>query len=186
MLNITNLIPASLIRERTDIGVNYNETLLSNAVIDAQELELIDIIGRPLYDALLVHVAALLDDGTVIPAIYKTLLDDFVALYLVWVSYYNILESVYSRPTSAGLGQRNFNGGTPFTAAQYDTKRTSVRTKVDHYATRLSQYVDDEGSQVFSELTERADLEIDRKKPLTSTASPLLAFAYKKRGPNLS
>lgn len=185
MARIVNLIPATLLRERTDIGVNYNETLISNAVVDAQELELIDVIGRPLYDSLTGHVTALVDSTTAIPSEYKTLLDDYIANYLTWVSYYNVLESVYSKPTSAGIGQRNFSAGTPFTAAQYDSKRLSVRAKVDRYATRLQEYVEDKGSSVFTELSEDADLPIDRKKQVTSTASPLMTFRRGKQGPNI-
>lgn len=184
MADITNLIPASLIRERTDIGNNYNETLLSNAVIDAQELELIDVVGRPLYDALTTHVDAKVDSATAIPAAYNTLLEDYIAPYLTWVSYFNVLESIYLKPTSRGTGSRSFSGGVAITSSQYDAKRNAVRSKVDTYAVRLQEYIDEEGSQVFTELSTTADLPSERRKEVTSTASPLMTSRQYKRGPN--
>lgn len=186
MPRIVNFIDASFFRSRTDIGVNYNVTAISNAVANAQEFELIDVIGRNLYDSLQDHVVAFRGaDATPIPVAYKTLLDDYIANFVLWTSYYNLLESIYLKPTSVGIGSRVFPGGTAISSSQYESKRDSVRPKVDHFSLRLRQYIEDEGSQVFSELGDSEDLPADRRKELTSTSSPLLTFRGRKYGPNI-
>ena len=190
-INLTNLIPASLVRDLTDIGVNYNETTLSNSVYYAQEQELVDILGRTLYDKLVTLSNNENADPQVSPRLretseakYATLLDDYVALFLVWTAYYNVLSEVYLKPTSQGIGQRNFSGGTPVSPAQYDAKRRDVRSRVDHFATRLDQYLTDEGSTTFPELGESESLPVDQRKQLLSSDSPLIFGGMRYKGPN--
>lgn len=185
MAQIVNLIPASFLRDRTDIGVNYNESNVSNAVEQAQEFELVDLIGRNLYVTLQNHVVAFANDATPIPPTYKSLLDNYIASYLVWVSYYNLLESIYLKPSSVGIGQRSFPGGTAISGVQYEKKRVNIRPKIDHFGTRLTQFLNDQGGQVFVELDDSEDLATDRRKPATSTSSPILTSRRRKFGPNI-
>lgn len=186
MATRTNFIDPEFLRATTDIGPNYNKTNIFNAVADAQEFELVGIIGRNLYEALEAHVVAFRSvDATPIPGPYKNLLEEYISYFLVWTAYFNLLESIYLKPTSAGIGQRVFPGGTAISSIQYEKKRDSVRPKVDHFASRLSQFLTDEGGGVFAELDDSEDLPIDRRQPITSTSSPLLTYRKINRGPNI-
>ena len=152
-----NLISSAKLRAFTDIGNNYNATDLSNAVEKAQKLELEPIIGKNLYERLQTGVM----DGT-LTTIQTTLLDDYIEPYLIQASYLNVLESIFLRPRSTGLGQRaGSEGFTPASRELYNQKRLSVQGEMDFYGNKMVEYLDN-NRHLYPEMTSSTDLESDR------------------------
>ena len=151
-----NLISSAKLRAFTDIGNNYNATDLSNAVEKAQKLELEPIIGKNLYEGL--------QDGVVnetLTADETTLLNDYIEDFLIQASYLNVLESIFLRPRSSGLGQRaGSEGFTPASRELYNQKRLSVQAEMDFYGNKLVEYLDANLS-LFPELLASTDLSSD-------------------------
>ncbi len=153
----TLLINEADISAFTDIGVGYNSTDLSNAIVKAQERELRPILGKKLYD---VFIAAI-DNGNALADNYQTLLDDYIFKFLIHASYANVLESIFLKPRSNGLGQPVASSGfTPASQQLYNTKRDSVQSDMDHYGNKLVEYLN-KNTDLFAEITASTDLDSD-------------------------
>lgn len=142
---MTNLLLLSVknLKVFTDLNNSVDDTLLSSAVRIAQDYHLQRIIGTQLYQKLLVDANA-----NIIAGDYKTLLDDYILDMLLWASYYEALESIYIRARNNGL--LTPTGGENSEQADlrlYNTKRTSVKQKMEYYAERLTNYLIDESAK---------------------------------------
>ena len=165
-----NLISSAKLRAFTDIGNNYNATDLSNAVEKAQKLELEPILGKLLYEGL--------QDGVVNSTLTEsetTLLNEYIEDFLIQASYLNVLESIWLRPRSSGLGQRGGSEGfTPASRELYNEKRRNIQSEMDFYGDKLVEYLDN-NLDLFPELSESTDLASDRPNLDTQhNASPLI------------
>ena len=167
------LISANKLRNFTDIGPNYNTTVISNAVRDAQEYILRPILGKNLYSRFITDIAAD-PTGSSLPTDYKTFLDEFCEPVLLWASYSELLKTIYLTPRSNGLAIRSTGAGA--TAAddqQYQLKQNDAKEKLDFNIRRLDEYLDWKGS-LFAELSEATDVPSDdRDSNFTSTRSIL-------------
>lgn len=174
------LISSAKLRAFTDIGTNYNTTDLSNAVEKAQKLELEPIIGKNLYDRLTGSINA--DGTTTWNTNETTLVDEYIEPYLIQAAYLNILESIYLKPRSTGLGTRSGSAGfTPASRELYNQKRLSIQSEMDFYGNKLVEYLDN-NRNTFPQLQANTDLVSDRPDLDTQTnASPLIFNRDKKK-----
>ena len=174
------LISSAKLRAFTDIGNNYNTNDLSIAVEKAQKLELEPIIGKNLYDHLLAGIN--MDGTTTWSTLETTLVDDYIEPYLIQASYLNILESIYLKPRSSGLGTRSASPGfTPASRDLYDQKRLSIQSEMDFYGNKLVEYLDNNRNS-YPELQANTDLPSDRPDLDTQrNSSPLIFNPDKKR-----
>ena len=173
------LISSAKLRAFTDIGTNYNTTDLSNAVEKAQIQELEPIIGRNLYDRL---TGAINPDGSdSFNTAETTLVDEYIEPFLIPASYLNILESIYIKPRSTGLGTRSGSAGfTPASRELYNQKRLSVQSDMDFYGNKLVEYLDNNRS-TFPQLSQNTDLPSDYPDlDIQRNSSPLIFNKDKK------
>ena len=92
------LISEAKLREFTDINNNVDSALLTNAIREAQDIELQRVIGTLLYNKILSDV-----EGSTISGDYKDLLDNWIQDFLLYASFYIALEYIYLRPRNNGL-----------------------------------------------------------------------------------
>ena len=132
----------------TDIGVGYNSNDLKNAVLKAQDRPLQDIIGK----ALLKRFEGDIASSTALPADYTTLLNDYISPFLIQASYLEVLEQIYLKPRSNGLGQRNSSPDfTTVSREAFGIKKSAVKSDMDYYGDKLVEYLES-NSNNFSEL----------------------------------
>ena len=140
-MTTTLLISEVKVREYTDINESLDDSLIKNAIREAQDISLQRVIGTLLYNSLLSMVSG----GTINDAgnsDYKTLLDDYIQDMLLYASYYNILENTFIRTRNNGL--LTPQGGENSAAVDrqvFEMKRTSVQSKFEYYSDRLSRYI---------------------------------------------
>ena len=140
------------LRAFTDIGPNYNERDLTNSVLDAQERELQNIIGKNL----LTRFDNAIADGDILPTAYADLLDNYIKPFLIKVAYVNVLEVIYLTPNARGLGQRSSSPSfTPVSNSVYHQKRDQAQQNADHFGNKLVEYIENHYSE-FAELSETA------------------------------
>ena len=157
------LISPTLLRSRTDLGVNYNDDDLQNAVLEAQDIDLRGDIGKPLYEAVKSHVqASLAETPTAIPADYLELLDDYISPYLKYKSYFLLLESLYTSARSNGLRRRG--GDAALSRDGYYEKRNSIAKRFSHYQERLKDFVNYNRSK-FAEYAEGLSEDLSSDRP---------------------
>lgn len=145
----------------TDIGVQFNDGDIENAVVKAQKLDLETILGKNLYDALDGHITGFIS-GTPIPTLYATLLNDFVEDYLINVAYYYLLETIWISPRNNSLSLQNAGpGNTPVDKDIYQLKRQSVESEIEQYRKNLQEFLEYNYSD-YPELSEQTNLPSER------------------------
>jgi len=125
----TFLISEAVVREYTGVDNNVDTALLKNGIREAQDIELQRIIGTLLYD----KIISLVSNGTITDSEnsnYKTLVDEYIQNFLIYASYFYILDDIYLRARNNGL--LTPTGGDNSEVADrslYNMKRGSTKNK---------------------------------------------------------
>jgi len=142
-MTTTLIISEEKLREFTDINDNLDSKLLMNAVREAQDIYLQRLTGTSLYEYILAQI-----DANTLSGNYKTLVDDFVQPFLIYASYWEALDAIYTRPRNNGLLQPT--GGENSEKADgtwYNRKRETANNKMQYYGERLTNYLIQNESQ---------------------------------------
>jgi hypothetical protein len=142
-MTTTLIISEEKLREFTDINDNLDSKLLMNAVREAQDIYLQRLTGTSLYEYILQQI----DANTLVDP-YKKLVDDFIQPYLIYASYWEALDAIYTRPRNNGLLQPT--GGENSEKADgtwYNRKREMADNKMQYYGERLTNYLIQEQNQ---------------------------------------
>jgi len=173
-MTTTFLISEAKLREYTDIDNNVDTALIKNGIREAQDIELQRLLGTLLYDKLLSDV-----DSDSLTGNYKTLVDDYVQDFLIYASYYYILDSIYLRSRNNGL--LTPNGGENSDSVDrtmYNVKRQSVKNKMEYYAEGLKDYLIEEEA-LYPELTSNTKLYQNSPDYTDQYGSP---FVFRRNG----
>lgn len=136
-MTTTLIISEEKLREFTDINDNLDSKLLMNGVREAQDIYLQRLTGTSLYEYILNQI-----DANTLSGNYKKLVDDFIQPYLIYASYWECLDAIYTRPRNNGLLQPT--GGENSEKADgtwYNRKRQMVENKMEYYGERLTNYL---------------------------------------------
>ena len=148
-MTTVQLISEAKIREFTDMNNNVDSKLISNAIREAQDIDLQRLLGTLLYNKILSDV-----QSNTLTGAYKTLVDDWIQNFLLYATYYNTLEYIYMRPRNNGLltptGGENSES---VDRAMYNVKRQSVMNKREFYAEKLTDYLI-ENQNSYQEISE--------------------------------
>lgn len=142
------LISEAKVRQFTDINQSVDTELIQNNIRVAQDYKLQSVIGTNLYNKLQDDVK-----NNTLSGYYETLLNDYIQDFLLYVTYYETLESIYLRPRNNGLLRPNGGENSdPVDKDLYMMKRQSVENKLTYYAERLTNYIIEEETH-FPELS---------------------------------
>jgi hypothetical protein len=136
-MTTTLIISEEKLRQFTDINDNLDSKLMVNAVREAQDIYLQRLTGTSLYEYILAQI-----DANTLSGHYKTLVDDFIQPMLIYASYWECLDAIYTRPRNNGLLQPT--GGENSEKADgtwYNRKRQAVENKMNYYSERLTNYL---------------------------------------------
>ena len=152
-MTTTLLISEAKVRAFSDVNESVDDSLMVNAIREAQDIVIQPIIGTKLYNVLIEKI-----DTNSISGSYQTLVDDYIQPALIYASLYNITENVYVRTRNNGLltptgGENSVN----VDKTMYDTKRQSIFNKQQFYSDQLSRYLN-EKYNLFPELGENTEL----------------------------
>ncbi len=152
-MTTTLLISEAKVRAFSDINESVDDSLMVNAIREAQDIVMQPIMGTKLYNTLIEKI-----DNNSLSGSYQTLVDDYIQPALIYASLYNITENVYVRTRNNGLltptgGENSVN----VDKTMYDTKRQSISNKQQFYSDQLSRYLN-EKYNLFPELGENTEL----------------------------
>lgn len=176
-MTTTFIISEAKLRQFTDINDNLDTALIKNAVREAQDISLQRIIGTKLYNKILSDV-----DASTLTGDYKTLVDDYIQDFLLYAAYYEALEAIYIRPRNNGLltptgGENSIE----VDRTRFNQKRQSVENKMEFYAERLANYINEEQAS-FPELNSANKLYEQWPDYGTQYRSPIVFTRNAKRG----
>ena len=136
-MTTTLIISEEKLREFTDINDNLDSKLLMNGVREAQDIYLQRLTGTSLYEYILNQI-----DANTLSGDYKHLVDTFIQPFLIYASYWEVLDAIYTRPRNNGLLQPT--GGENSEKADgtwYNRKRQGIENKMEYYSERLTNYL---------------------------------------------
>ena len=188
MARNTLLISQTKLQNFTDLGPNYNARDISNSIRKAQDQTLRNLLGGKLMERLQLLVQNEQATPQVSPRIgessvqaYKTLLDDYIADFLIYSSYLDLLETLYVTPRTNGLAKRGPAAGlSSLTQQEFNIKAKKVEGDINYYGNRLEDYLI-VNSQMFPEYTETQDLTTDNVERFSEQGSPLFLKSSTKR-----
>lgn len=136
-MTTVQLISEAKIREFTDMNNNVDSKLISNAIREAQDIELQRLLGTLLYNKILSDV-----QSNTLTGAYKTLVDDWIQNFLLYATYYITLEYIYMRPRNNGLlTPQGGENSESVDRQMFNVKRQSVQNKREFYAEKLTDYL---------------------------------------------
>jgi hypothetical protein len=136
-MTTVQLISEAKIREFTDMNNNVDSKLISNAIREAQDIELQRLLGTLLYNKILSDV-----QSNTLTGAYKSLVDDWIQNFLLYATYYITLEYIYMRPRNNGLLTPQGGENSESVDRQiFNVKRQSVQNKREFYAEKLTDYL---------------------------------------------
>ena len=171
----TLIISEEKLRQFTDINDNLDSKLLSNAVREAQDIYLQRLTGTSLYEYILAQI-----DANTLSGNYQTLVDDFIQPFLIYASYWEALDAIYTRPRNNGLLQPT--GGENSEKADgtwYNRKRDIANNKMQYYGERLTNYLIQNENQ-FPQLNDNGPFWKQYPDYGTQYRSPIV-FNYRTR-----
>ena len=156
----TLLISPEYIKQYSTVGDNVDDGYLTPAIIDSQLMGLQPIVGTMLYD----NLCQMVEDNTLTTE-YQTLIDNFIAPYLLNKTQAYLCMNLYAKQRNAGMvtyldtNQQQLDiSAVKFIKAEFESKST-------FYANRLVDFLT-ANSSTYPEYNNRrdcADLPSDSK-----------------------
>lgn len=149
---MTNILLISEDFIKTNSGLNDNVwgSYLTPAIREAQYIKLQQILGTSLYQSLLDKVA----DGTIKNTDfkeYKTLLDEYVQIYLMYQTISDLVPIIGVKLTNLGVVVSNDEHLTNLSQSERELVQTYYEQRAEFYGKRLQEFLKD-NSLVYKEL----------------------------------
>ena len=149
---MTNILLISEDFIKTNSGLNDNVwgSYLTPAIREAQDIKLQQILGTSLYQSLLDKVA----DGTIKNIdfkAYKTLLDEYVQIYLMYQTISDLVPFIGVKLTNLGVVISNDEHLTNLSQSERELVQTYYEQRAEFYGKRLQEFLKD-NSLVYTEL----------------------------------
>lgn len=141
---MTNILLISEDYIKTNSGLNDNvwNSYLTPAIREAQDISLQQILGTELYKSLLNKVA----EGTIKNTenkAYKTLLDDYIQIYLMYQTISDLVPIIGVKLSNLGVTVSNDEHITNLSQSERELVQTYYGQRAEFYAKRLQVYLKD-------------------------------------------
>lgn len=155
---MTNILLISEDYVKTNSGLNDNVwgSYLTPAIREAQDIKLQQILGTSLYKSLLEKV----ENGAIRNADfnpYKTLLDDYVQIYLMYQTISDLVPIIGVKLTNLGAVISNDEHVTNLSQSERDLVQTYYEQRAEFYGKRLQEFLKN-NSKDYEELGECLDM----------------------------
>lgn len=141
---------------KTNSGLNNNVwgSYLTPAIREAQDIKLQQILGTPLYKSLMEKAenGAIRNDDF---KPYKTLLDEYVQIYLMYQTISDLVPIIGVKLTNLGVVVSNDEHLTNLSQSERELVQTYYEQRAEFYGKRLQEFLKDSD---FEELEECADI----------------------------
>jgi hypothetical protein len=130
------LISTDYLFKYTIIDDNVDPDLLGKFIIQAQDLNIQQVIGNTLYVKIMNDVV-----NNTISGYYKTLLDDYIQRCQAEWTVYHVFPFINYRLTNKAVSEKNSDNSNPTTLDNIQWLREQVRNTAEFYSTRIREYI---------------------------------------------
>lgn len=148
------LISTDQLKNNSAINSNVDDTLLLNAISEAQEIELQQTLGSKLYK----KIITLVDTGDISSqenSNYKTLLDDYCQKVVVYYATARAIPYLAVKLKNKGATREYSENSSDAAFNEFEYLRKKVENDAQYFAQRLADYLHQNRSD-FPEYTEMA------------------------------
>lgn len=144
---------------KTNSGLNDNVwgTYLTPAIREAQDIKLQPVLGTELYRSILGKV----EDGSIKNTdfkAYKTLLDDYIQVYLMYQTISDLVPILGVKLTNLGVVVSNDEHVTNLSQSERELVQTYYQQRAEFYGKRLQEFLK-ENCKDFKELNSTYDID---------------------------
>lgn len=144
------LISEDYIKTNSGLNDNVFGTYLTPAIREAQDIKLQEILGSALYKSLLEKV----ENGAIrnpLFAPYKTLLDEYIQIYLMYQTIANLVPIIGVKLSNLGVVISNDEHVVNLSQNERDLIQTYYSQRAEFYGKRLQEYLK-ENKEEYKEL----------------------------------
>lgn len=139
-MNKVYLISTQNLKDSSIINNNVDDSLLHNAILEAQEIELQQILGTRLYK----YIIGLVEDGTIslpINSEYKQLLDEYCTKVVVYAAMLRAIPYIHYKVMNKGVQTQNSENSSTTSISEMEFIMDKIKNDLEFFSTRLSTYL---------------------------------------------
>lgn len=141
-MSFAKLISTEYLFKHTIIDDNVDPDLLNKFIIQAQDLNIQQIIGNTLYVKIMTDVVS-----NTVTGFYKDLLDNYIQrCQAEWTVYYSFPFINY-RLTNKAVSEKNSDNSNPTSLENIQWLREQVRNTAEFYSTRIREFISNNPNQ---------------------------------------
>jgi hypothetical protein len=140
MSDIIYFVTENDIKENSTISYAVEDKLITNSIIDAQNIDIQYLLGSRLMKKLQ-ELVKTNDIHEVINADYKTLLDDYVVNALFKAIEKRVILKIWVKIRNTGVVQQDNENSTPVEVEVIDKIRREISNDYEYYANLLRNYL---------------------------------------------
>lgn len=130
------IISTSVLKNNSAINNNVDDTLLLNAIMEAQDIELQQILGSRLYNRILDDI-----DNNELAGDYKMLVDEYCQKVVVYYATARAIPYVHYKIVNKGVNNQNSDNSTPTLFNEMNFLMKKVQNDAEFFAQRLSDFL---------------------------------------------
>jgi len=120
----------------TIIDTDFDSNKVNNHLVDAQEIQVYELLGKDLYDQLQLALA-----GT--PTVDEQILIDKLKPFLLKATELNLIPFLNTPVTAKGTQERSGNNTTSASGTDKGLILDNVRAKIEVHALRIAKFLDE-------------------------------------------
>ena len=132
------LISETKLKAFTNINKNVDMDVLKAEIKIAQDIELQTVLGTKFYNTLMSKVSA---TGNTFSSDEKTLIDDYVAPFLIQTSYHSAIPHIHYRTMNRGIVEGDAENARSVDIETMKYLRNIQKQRADFYKQRLLDYL---------------------------------------------
>jgi hypothetical protein len=183
------LISETKLKSFTNINRNIDQDVLRAEVQITQDTELQPLLGTPFYQHLLDQVSS---TGNTFNANELTLVNDYIAPYLIQASYFRAIPHLHYRVMNRSIIEGQTEGGSPVDLETMKYLRSIQKQTADFYKMRLQDWlITGRGQNLFPQYLSSStidgmipDKSAKYNNPIVLNHTSRYGYAYRGHGGN--
>ena len=138
MNNTVYLVSTSSLKDFSIVNSNVADELLSNAILEAQEIDLCQILGSKLYK----KIIELVKTNTIDAATdYKFLLDEYCLKVIIYAATSRAAVYTHFKVMNKGVQLQNSDNSNPVSLDELEYLRNQIKNDLEFFEKRLQDFL---------------------------------------------
>lgn len=136
MINAVFFVSESTLKNNTALNDNIDSQELRFAIITAQNLNIQETLGQPLYE----KIQSLISTNT-IAGDYKYLLDQYIVPTTIYWAYYHALDNFFVKIMNVGIVANSTEQGNAIDFKTFQFLKNNAKSNAEYYDQAMRRYL---------------------------------------------